>query len=143
MLDVRSIALSRIRLEKAHKEYETAIFNKDAGFFDTANNRAYYAIFHSMRAVLALDGVDFKTHGHVIGYFNKYYINTELIERSFSEAIYSAFQSRTISDYEDTYKATAEEAEKNIIGAKKLLMAIERYIEIRLEAVHIQDEEHN
>ena len=30
--------------------------------YKTANNRAYYAIFHALRAVLSLDGVDFKHH---------------------------------------------------------------------------------
>jgi len=139
MLDVRNIELSKTRLEKAHREYEGAVFNKGAGFFDIANNRAYYTVFHSIRAVLALDGVDFKTHGRVIGYFNRHYINTELIDRSMSEIMFSAFQSRTGSDYEDTYKATEEEAEKNVSGARELLKAIERYIEVRLEAESVQE----
>lgn len=38
----------------------------DAEDYASANNRAYYAIFHAMRAVLALDGEDYKTFS---GYF--------------------------------------------------------------------------
>jgi len=34
--------------------------------YASANNRAYYAIIHAMRAVLTLDGEDFKKHFAVI-----------------------------------------------------------------------------
>jgi len=34
--------------------------------YRSAANRAYYAIFHAMRAVLALDGVDMKHHSGII-----------------------------------------------------------------------------
>ena len=70
MLDSGSIELSKIRLEKAYREIDAAIVNMDANFFDVANNRAYYATFHAIRAVLALEGVNFKTHSQTIGYFN-------------------------------------------------------------------------
>lgn len=36
--------------------------------FRAANNRAYYAIFHAMRAVLALDGFDSKKYSGLISY---------------------------------------------------------------------------
>jgi uncharacterized protein (UPF0332 family) len=89
--------------------------------------------------VLALDGVDFKTHSRVIGYFNRNYINTDLIERSLGDAVTRASKSRTGSDYEDYYIATSEEARVNVAGAEKLLAEVERYISRRLTAEHIQE----
>jgi uncharacterized protein (UPF0332 family) len=140
MLTLSRINLSRLRLENADEDLETATENMKAGRYRAANNRAYYSIFHGIRAVLALDGVDFKTHSRLIGYFNKNYIHTELIERSLSEVVFSAVQSRTDSDYDDSYKATKEEAEKNIIGAERLLKAIRQLIDVRLKAETIQDD---
>jgi uncharacterized protein (UPF0332 family) len=75
MLDENSVALSRTRLKKAHEDLRTAEIVKDAGIYNAANNRAYYAIFHAIRAALALDSVDFKSHSKVIGYFNKNYVH--------------------------------------------------------------------
>ena len=143
MLDARSVGLSEKRLEKARREYEGATFNKEAGFFDIANTRAYYAVFHSIRAVLALDGIDFKTHGQAIGYFNKNYVNAGLVDRSLGEVIKGASKSRNNSDYEDYYISTLDEAEKNIDGAKRFLAAVEKHIEARLEANRKGDEEYS
>ncbi|MBQ9503623.1 MAG: HEPN domain-containing protein [Lachnospiraceae bacterium] len=46
-------------------------------------NRSYYAIFNALRSVLALEGVDFKRHSQVIGYFNKNYIHKKIIDEKY------------------------------------------------------------
>ena len=69
--------LSRYRLEQAEEFLNSAVKNVNMNEYKTANNRAYYSIFHAMRAVLALDEVDFKKHSGVIAYFREHYI-TEL-----------------------------------------------------------------
>ena len=53
-------ALSQYRLEKAKEDLNTAERNYKESDYRAANNRAYYAIFHSLRAVLALDSYDSK-----------------------------------------------------------------------------------
>ncbi|MBR6187029.1 MAG: HEPN domain-containing protein [Clostridia bacterium] len=61
MPDTAKIHLSRYRLEKARDMLAAAerdIREKD---YASANNRAYCCIFHAMRAVLALDGEDYKS----------------------------------------------------------------------------------
>ena len=80
-MDNKSISLSKYRLQRAKKTLETAkvIFNiKD---YRSANNRAYYAIFYAIRAVLALEKKDFKKHKDVIAYFNQYYINKDIFPK--------------------------------------------------------------
>ena len=44
-----------------------------------AANRSYYAIFHAMRAVLALDGIDMKRHSGVMSEFRRLYIKTGIL----------------------------------------------------------------
>ena len=56
MVDVTRQDLSKYRLAKAAEMLATAKRDLAAGDFASANNRAYYCIFHAMRAVLALDG---------------------------------------------------------------------------------------
>ena len=57
-----SIAFAKYRLERAKETLKSSILlyeNKDlAG----AINRAYYSIFYAIRAVLAVESMDFKRH---------------------------------------------------------------------------------
>ena len=41
----------------------------EQGFYRTANNRAYYAIFRAISACLALEFKAYKQHSQVIGIF--------------------------------------------------------------------------
>lgn len=63
--------LSRYRFERAWKECREAreCFVRES--FHRAVTSAYYAMFHAVRAILALEGFDAKKHVSVIGYFNK------------------------------------------------------------------------
>lgn len=56
MPDITKIDLSRYRMRKAQEMLASAKRDMEAEDYASANNRAYYAIFHAMRAVLALDG---------------------------------------------------------------------------------------
>ena len=49
------VDLSRYRLDKASEMLATARRDMNAEDYASANNRAYYCIFHAMRAVLALE----------------------------------------------------------------------------------------
>ena len=46
----------------------------------SANNRAYYAVFHAINAVHALYGNAYKRHKDVIGNFNKDFVSRERLE---------------------------------------------------------------
>lgn len=60
MVDKESYDLAKYRLEKANECIKHMEILAEAGGYTAAANRAYYAIFHSVRAVLALDKVDRK-----------------------------------------------------------------------------------
>jgi len=140
MLDTSRIELSKMRLQKAQREHKAALVNMEAGFFDVANTRAYYCAFHSIRTVLALDGVDFKSHSRTIGYFNEHYIHKGIFAHEYGKTISFASTSRNKCDYEDRFEATLEETEQNISDTGKFLAAVERYIEVMLETMHNDDE---
>ena len=67
--DECAVELSKYRLEIAESTYHMAeLCFENQGYRD-AVNRSYYAIFYALRAVLALEGVDFKRHKDVVAYF--------------------------------------------------------------------------
>lgn len=128
-MDKESIVnLSMYRLEQACENLEEAKILFDNKKFKGANNRAYYAIFHAIKSVLALEEVDFKKHSVVLAYFNKNYINTEIFPRELGKLINKASFIRENSDYVDFYIVSKEDAEKQLLTAEKVIKNVEEYI---------------
>lgn len=131
MLDSSMIGLSRYRLDKASEMLTTAQRDMSAEDYASANNRAYYCIFHSMRAVLALDGEDYKKHSAVIARFTLNYLKTEIIPRDYGKLISNASLIRNRSDYEDFYICSIEDTRRLIEGAKDFFNIISDYLHRR------------
>lgn len=131
MLDSSVIDLSRYRLDKASEMLTTAQRDMDAEDYASANNRAYYCIFHAMRAVLALDGEDYKKHSAVIARFTVNYLKTEILPRDYGKLISNASLIRNRSDYEDFYICSIEDTQRLIEGAKDFYNAISDYLHRR------------
>ena len=98
-----------------------------AGEYKGANNRAYYAIFHAINAVHALDGRAFKRHKDAIANFNKDYVKTEIFPREVGRKIGEAEEIRHASDYDDFYIASKEESERQIAVAGEFIELVEKY----------------
>ena len=72
-------------VRKAEELLLSARRDMEAKDYASANNRAYYAIFHAMRAVLALDGEDFKKHSAVIARFTLNYLKPAILPRELQQ----------------------------------------------------------
>ncbi len=120
--------LSRHRIEQAKEELEASKMLYKTKFYKSANNRAYYSIFHSIKAVLALEPIDFKKHKDVTAYFNKNYVNTEIFPKKLGHKIAEAVTIREDSDYDDEYIVKPEETEEQINTAEELLTLVEKYV---------------
>lgn len=122
------IDLSKYRLEKAKDMLKAALRDVDNKDYSSANNRAYYCIFHGMRAVLALDQKDYKKHSAVIAQFMQTYLKPEILPRRYGALITNASLIRNRSDYEDFYVCSVEDTRRLIDGAKEFLTDVEEYL---------------
>ena len=100
----------------------------EQGFYKDANNRAYYSIFNSLRAVLSLEPIDFKSHKSVIAYFNQHYFKTEIFPRELGHRVSLANAVREDSDYLDSYMMNRNETKEQIETAKEVSKCAEKYI---------------
>lgn len=91
-------------------------------------NRSYYAMFTSVRALLAMDGQDFSKHAGVIAYFQKEYIKTGKFDKKYSKYISQAFQIRNNVDYADFFLVSEQDALLQYERAAEFLDAIEVYL---------------
>ena len=64
--EITPLEFAKYRLERAKEDLGAAQLLYNNNSLLAANNRAYYAIFRAIRAVLALERVDFKRHKDVI-----------------------------------------------------------------------------
>lgn len=120
--------LSRHRLERARDDLESARLLSENNKFSQSINRSYYSIFHSTRALLALEKLDARKHSGVISYFNKHFVKTGKIEKEYSKILMDAQDFRNDCDYDDFFVVSKEEAEAQITWATKFLNRIEQYI---------------
>ena len=60
--------LSKYRLVKAKEDLQTAKNNLTERSYRASVNRSYYAIFHALRAITALDTFDSKKHSGIISF---------------------------------------------------------------------------
>ena len=127
-MDKKAIELARYRLERAKQDLQdTELLYKNNSLL-SANNRAYYSIFHAIQAVLAIERIDFKRHKDVIAYFNKNYINTEIFPKKLGRKIGQAFQIREDSDYDYKFIPKIEQTAYQLETARELIKLVEEYI---------------
>lgn len=119
---------AKYRLERAKQDLSDAEFNYKHKRYLNANNRAYYSIFHAIKAVLALERVDFKRHKDVLAYFNQHYIKTERFPKIISKKISQASKVREDSDYDDEFIPTDEETKIQIDTARELIELVDQYL---------------
>lgn len=127
-MDNRKIDLSRYRIQEAKDSLRVAEHCLKEGLYKDAINRAYYAAFYSVKAVLALGTVDFKRHKDVMAYFNKEYVANDIFSRELGKRLGALKQLREKSDYDDFYIASKNQAEEQVETARLTLKAVQEYV---------------
>jgi len=117
-MDEYSKNLILYRLEKAKDELELSEHCIEVQKYSKSLNCSYYAIFHSVRALLAIEKIDFKKHSGVISYFIKNYIIPEVLDNELGLIIRTAERERNKGDYQDFFLVSKEEAIRQLNNAK-------------------------
>lgn len=121
MSDTKARDLSAHRLDKARGLLDQADVLLQHGSYDGSINRSYYAIFNAIRSLLAFLRLDSRRHSGVISFFDRYFVKTGIFEKSSSQMVHTAFEIRQVSDYEDFFMPTQEEAQQQLEQARTLI----------------------
>lgn len=120
---------SKYRLERAENDLRAAKLLFSNGEYRAANNRAYYSMFHAMRAILVFNSFDTRKHSGVIAEFRRIYIKENLLPIELSKMIGSAFTIRNASDYDDMFIASKSDTQAQIENAEAVYTSIREYIQ--------------
>lgn len=126
----QGMILAKLRFERAKELLEESKELLDKGAYKSANNRAFYAIEKSIKALLATELIEVITHNGALKQFNLAFIYKG--DGTFTPEDYQkiarAEQIRNASDYDDFYLASKEETRQQVENAGYLVDKVEKYI---------------
>ena len=116
------------RIDKAEEVYSAAVLLYNAGQWNSAINRLYYACFYAASALLLKRGVGAKSHGGVIAKFSENIVRTG--EMSAEEyRVYSKLLNwRTKGDYSDMFDFTEEDVASVMVPTRTFLDKVKQLI---------------
>lgn len=104
--------------------------NIDLDLLETAQNRVYYAVFYAVSALAKSRNFVTAKHGQLLGWFNREYVKTELIEKKLAEIYQNSFEFRQKCDYTFFYKPTREKLELDLSEATRLIARIKNLLNV-------------
>ena len=131
-MDRKFSEIAEYNIAKSHRVYETALLTFKDGDYNSSINRAYYAVFHMICAVLILEGKSYKEHSDVLAEFNRFYLKDKIFTEFSYKMIEKLSRARNNSDYTDMFWASADETIVQLENAKIICDAIEPYIKNRI-----------
>jgi uncharacterized protein (UPF0332 family) len=121
-------ALVRYRLEQAIETLREASLLLDQSAWRGAQNRAYYAMFYAVLALLATRQLGSSKHSGVLGLFDREFVKPGLLPRELSRSLRLAFNRRQSWDYGEMGDLDPEEVTDMVAEAKLFVQAIEEFL---------------
>ena len=115
--------------EKRNRDVGVSALCLESQHYKDSINRSYYAAFYAVKAVLALEEVDFKRHKDAVAYFNKTYVATDIFPREIGKKLGRLKQERETSDYDDFYIASSTDAEEQYAAAELIIAEVKKYLD--------------
>jgi uncharacterized protein (UPF0332 family) len=122
--------LALYRLQQASESLDEAHYLFTGGkSYRSVTNRAYYAMFYSIMALLVFEEYSSSKHSGVLSYFNARFIKDELFPKDLGRAANKAFDLRQRGDYREQATLTREQVEPFIDWAKRFINATRKHLE--------------
>jgi uncharacterized protein (UPF0332 family) len=103
--------LVRSRLEQADDALNAARILLEQHSVRAAVNRAYYAMFYAVLALLALRKQETSKHSGVISLFDREFVRPGVFSRDLSQWLHRAFRQRLAADYAPLRTVSKDEAQ--------------------------------
>jgi len=122
-------ALIRYRLEQAAEAVAAAELNLANGLQRSAVNRAYYAMFYAVLALLAARQTETSRHSGAIAQFDQLYVKPALLRKEFSRWLHDAFLHRQSVDYGAEVTLARDEIDTLLAHAREFLAGVRQFLD--------------
>ena len=127
-MDEATLAIVRIRVERADEELRAARELIGDGLYRIACSRAYYAAFLMTTAALLTLDVARAKHSGVEAAFHESFVKGGRIEAEYGRLYTLLRKTREDSDYNDRAVATEEMARQRLADAERFVVRLEKYL---------------
>ena len=121
-------ALIKYRLDQAEESLEAAKILLDKDLIRQCVNRAYYGMFYSVLALLAIGKKETSRHSGAISLFDKEFVKEGLFTKEFSRWLHEAFDLRQRSDYAPSFDLSREQAERTLQNAVMFVKGVKEVL---------------
>lgn len=126
------IEYSKLRMESAYNTFEAAKLLAQNGFWNSAINRLYYALFYAVNSILVLNEIDSQTHSGMRTQFSKYFIKTGKLDKKYGKLLVQLYDWRQQGDYENLFDFSEDTVNQLFEPVKEMLATIENEIKNEL-----------
>ena len=116
------------RIDSAYKTVEAAKLLSDRGFWNSAINRLYYAIFYAVNALLVLNDIPTKSHSATKSKFSQHFIKTGKIDKKYGKLLAQLYDWRQKGDYENIFDYDEESVKPLFKPVNEMIDIIEQEI---------------
>jgi uncharacterized protein (UPF0332 family) len=124
-------ALITYRLGQADEALAAAELNLAHALSRSAVNRAYYAMFYAVMALLAERTIETSRHSGAIAQFDLLYVKPQIFRAEMSRWLHRAFLHRQAADYGAEVTLTRPEVEALIVEAREFVAQVRDYFDRR------------
>lgn len=119
---------AKYRIESAHKTFEAAKVLSENGFWNSAVNRLYYAVFYAVNALLVLNEIQTKSHSATKSQFSLHFVKTGRFDKKHGRLLSELFDWRQKGDYENMFDYNSDLVEPLFEPAVEMIELIEEEI---------------
>jgi uncharacterized protein (UPF0332 family) len=119
------------RIETAYKTLEAARLLSENGFWNSAVNRLYYALFYAVNALLVSNEIYSQSHSGMKSQFSLHFIKTGKMDKKFGKLLAQLYDWRQKGDYENLFDYNSESVESLFEPVEEMIAEIEKEINIQ------------
>ena len=121
----------KYRIDSAFNAFEAAKVLAENGFWNSAVNRLYYAVFYAVNALLVQNEIHATSHSGTRSQFTLHYIKTGKLDKKFGKLLTELYDWRQNGDYENIFDYNAESVEPMFSLVIEMIEAIDKEIKAK------------
>ena len=124
------IKLAQYRLKQAEESIDEAAYLLQGKKSPrSVINRAYYAMFYAVLALLIFEPYASSKHSGVLVYFNKRFVKRDIFSEELGRILNKAFEMRQRGDYREYIDLTYEAVRPFLEGAKQFIEEVRKHLD--------------
>lgn len=123
----------KYRIDSAFKAYEAAKVLGENGFWNSAVNRLYYAIFYAVNALLVHNEINASSHSGTRSQFSLHFIKTGKLDIKYGKLLTELFDWRQKGDYENIFDYNSESVQPLFPQVLEMIEEIDKELKNKKE----------